>query len=111
MQYLLLSAAIVAEVVGTLSLKASAGFTRMSPSLLVAAGYATAFVLLAQVLKLGMPIGTAYAIWASIGIALVAVAGHFIFNETLTARAIIGIGLIIAGVVLVETGRWSPPPH
>jgi len=105
MQYLLLSVAIVAEVVGTLALKASAGFTRMTPSLLVIAGYATAFVLLAQVLKLGMPIGTAYAIWASIGIALVAVGGTLFFGETLTARAIIGIGVIIAGVMLVETGH------
>jgi len=105
MQYLLLSAAIIAEVVGTLSLKASDGLTRLVPSVIVLAGYLAAFLLLAQVLKLGMPVGTAYAIWASVGIALVAVAGYFVFSEALGPRAIVGLALIIGGVVLVESGH------
>jgi small multidrug resistance pump len=105
MTLLLLACAIAAEVIGTLALKASDGFTRLYPSILVLLGYAAAFVLLSQVLRLGMPVGTAYAIWASLGVVLVAVAGHFIFDELLTVRAMVGIGLIIVGVVLVEVGH------
>jgi small multidrug resistance pump len=105
MTLLLLACAIAAEVIGTLALKAADGFTRLYPSILVVLGYGAAFVLLSQVLKLGMPVGTAYAIWASLGVVLVAVAGHFIFGEVLTARAMAGIGLIIVGVILVEVGH------
>ena len=104
-QYLLLAAAIIAEVIGTLALKASEGFTRAIPSFVVAAGYVAAFVALSQVLKSGMPVGAAYAIWASTGVALVAIAGNVLFGETLSARAVVGIGLIIVGVLLVETGH------
>ncbi len=103
--YLLLACAIVAEVIGTLALKMSDGFTRFVPSVVVVIGYGTAFVLMAQILKFGMPIGMVYAIWASVGIALVAVAGHFLFGDHLTGRTLAGIGLIIAGVVLVESGH------
>jgi multidrug transporter EmrE-like cation transporter len=105
MTLLLLACAIAAEVIGTLALKAADGFTRLYPSLLVLAGYGAAFVLLSLVLKLGMPVGTAYAIWASLGVVLVAVAGHLIFDEVLTAKAVLGIGLIVAGVILVEVGH------
>lgn len=105
MALLLLACAIAAEVIGTLALKAADGFTRLYPSLLVLAGYGAAFVLLSLVLKLGMPVGTAYAIWASLGVVLVAVAGHLIFDEVLTAKAVLGIGLIVAGVILVEVGH------
>jgi multidrug transporter EmrE-like cation transporter len=105
MTLLLLACAIAAEVIGTLALKAADGFTRLYPSLLVLVGYGAAFVLLSLVLKLGMPVGTAYAIWASLGVVLVAVAGHLIFDEVLTAKAVLGIGLIVAGVILVEVGH------
>lgn len=102
---LLLLAAIIAEVIGTLALKGSAGFSRLWPSTIVVLGYGVAFLLLAQVLHLGMPVGTAYAIWASVGVALVAVAGRFVFGEILTVQSIVGIGFIIVGVVLVETSH------
>jgi small multidrug resistance pump len=105
MALVLLACAIAAEVIGTLALKASDGFTRLYPSILVGLGYAAAFVLLSYVLKLGMPVGTAYAIWASIGIVVVAIAGHYIFDEVLSARAMVGIGFIIVGVILVEVGH------
>ena len=105
MTLFLLACAIAAEVIGTLALKAAEGFTRLYPSILVLLGYGAAFLLLSQVLALGMPVGTAYAIWASLGVVLVAVAGHFIFGEALTARAMVGIGLIIVGVILVEVGH------
>lgn len=112
MHYLLLAAAIVTEVIGTLALKASQGFTQLAPTVLVIAGYAASFVLLSQVLKLGIPLGTVYAIWASAGIALVAVAGAILFNEPMTPRAILGIAFIIGGVILVETGHaTSGPPR
>jgi small multidrug resistance pump len=104
-QYLLLAGAILTEVIGTLALKASAGLTRLTPSMVVLLGYGAAFLLLSQVLKLGMPVGTAYAIWASVGVATVAVAGHVLFAEALGLQAMIGIGLIIAGVTLVEMAR------
>jgi small multidrug resistance pump len=105
MTLVLLACAIAAEVIGTLALKASDGFTRLYPSMLVGLGYAAAFVLLSYVLKLGMPVGTAYAIWASIGIVLVAIAGHYIFDEVLSTRAMVGIAFIIVGVILVEVGH------
>ena len=105
MTLFLLACAIVAEVIGTLALKAADGFTRLYPSIIVVLGYAAAFLLLSLVLKLGMPVGTAYAIWASLGIVLVAVAGYFIFGEVLSARAMTGIALIIVGVLLVEVGH------
>jgi small multidrug resistance pump len=105
MNYLLLACAIVAEVIGTIALKASDGFTRLAPSILVVVGYGAAFVLMAQLLKFGMPVGTVYAIWASTGIALVAVAGFFLFGEALSGKSLAGIALIIAGVVLVEAGH------
>lgn len=104
-QYAFLAAAIAAEVVGTLALKASEGFTRLVPSIVVGIGYSVAFVALSQALKLGMPVGTAYAIWASIGIAVIAVAGHFLFDETIGPRVLAGIGLIIAGVLLIKTNH------
>ncbi len=103
--YLLLACAIIAEVIGTLALKVSDGFTRPLPSIIVVFGYGIAFVLMAQILKFGMPIGMVYAVWASVGIALVAVAGHYLFGDELSGRGLIGIGLIIAGVALVESGH------
>lgn len=103
--WLLLSGAIVAEVCGTLFLKASEGFSRLGPSLGVACAYLVAFVLLAQVLKNGVPVGTAYAIWSSLGVALIAIAGRVIFNEPLVLQSVLGIALIIVGVVLVETAH------
>lgn len=104
MAYLLLIGAILAEVVGTVSLKLSDGFTKLVPSIVVVAGYVTAFTLLAQVLKLGLPVGMAYAIWAGTGVALVAIVGALFLGESLTAVQIIGILLIVSGVTAVELG-------
>jgi small multidrug resistance pump len=98
----LLAVAILSEVAGTLSLRASEGLSKPLPTIGVAAGYIAAFVLLAQVLDRGMSVGIAYAIWAGCGVALVAIFGRVLFDEALTAASILGIVLIIAGVVLVE---------
>ncbi|MEX2252824.1 MAG: multidrug efflux SMR transporter [Thermoleophilaceae bacterium] len=101
--WLLLAGAILTEVGGTLALRASEGFSKLLPSLAVVVGYVISFVLLAVVLDRGLPVGVAYAIWAGIGVALVAVLGRFLFDDPLTALSAVGIVLIIAGVVLVES--------
>ena len=102
--YLLLALAIVAEVSGTVSLKLTEGFTKPLPSIVVVVGYGVAFTALALVLKLGMPIGVAYAIWAAAGVALVAIIGVVFFGDKMTLAMIGGLALIIGGVVLLELG-------
>lgn len=103
MTWILLAGAILSEVGGTLSLKASEGFTKPLPSVLVVIGYTIAFVLLALVLKRGASVGVVYAIWAGVGVALVAIFGRLVFGDPLPFAAVIGILLIIGGVVMVES--------
>ncbi len=100
-----LAGAIVAEVCATLALRASAGFSRVLPSLFVPVGYGAAFFLLSRCLTAGMPLGTAYAVWASLGVVVVALAALVLFHEPLTVRMMGGMVLIVAGVVLVESGH------
>jgi small multidrug resistance pump len=102
--YLLLALAIVAEVSGTISLKLSEGFSKLGPSIVVVAGYGVAFVALAMVLKLGLPVGVAYAIWAAAGVAAVALIGVLFLHEPLNITMIGGLLLVIGGVVLIELG-------
>ncbi len=97
--YLML--AIASEVIGTTALKASEGFTRVGESIVVAVGYIASFVLLSQALR-EMAVGTAYAIWSGLGTAAIAILGVLLFDEALTAWHIVGIGLIIAGVVILN---------
>jgi small multidrug resistance pump len=101
MQWLYLGTAIVAEVIATSVLKASEGFIRLIPSLVVLAGYATAFYFLSLTLRT-IPLGIAYAIWSAVGIALVSVIGWLLYRQSLDAPAIIGIGFIVAGVVIIN---------
>lgn len=108
MAWLLLAAAIVCEVIATSALKASDGFTRLWPSLFVVVGYAAAFYCLALVLR-SVPVGVAYAIWAGAGIALITLIGRFLFGQQLDAAALAGIGLIVAGVVLLTAVSDSVP--
>ncbi|MCX4551816.1 multidrug efflux SMR transporter [Streptomyces sp. NBC_01387] len=103
MPYVLLAAAIAAEVGGTTAMKYSDGFSKLWPSLGTAAGYLLAFVLLAQVLK-SMSVGTAYAIWAGTGTAAIAAIGMLFMGETMSAAKLGGIVLVIAGVVLLNLG-------
>lgn len=102
--YLLLALAILSEVVGTVSLKLSEGFSKPLPSIVVVIGYAGAFVVLASVLKMGMPVGVAYAIWSGAGVALVALIGAAFLGEAMTAVQVGGIALIVLGVVALEAG-------
>ncbi len=97
--YLLI--AIVAEVIATSALRASQGFTVLLPSLVVVVGYAAAFFFLSLTLH-AMPIGIAYALWSGIGIILISAVGWLLFGQALDAPAIIGIGLIAAGVVVLN---------
>jgi small multidrug resistance pump len=100
-----LCSAIFSEVIATLSLRASAGFTRVLPTVILAVGYAFSFYALSQALKLGMDIGVAYAVWSAIGVALIATIGVLFLHESLSALQIGGLVLIIAGVVALELGR------
>ncbi|MFC5056859.1 DMT family transporter [Saccharothrix xinjiangensis] len=102
--YLVLAVAIVAEVVATVSLKLSEGFSKLIPSIVVVIGYLVAFGALSRVLQLGMPIGVAYAIWCAFGVAMVAGVGVVVFKEPLNATMVVGLLLVIAGVVAIELG-------
>lgn len=101
MPYVYLAIAIVAEVIGTSALKASEGFSKTIPSLVVVAGYGVAFYCLSLTLKT-IPVGVAYAIWSGAGIFLIAAVGWIAFKQALDAPAIIGMGLIVAGVVVMQ---------
>ncbi|WP_127091254.1 DMT family transporter [Aquabacter cavernae] len=101
MTYLYLFIAIVAEVIATSALKAAEGFTRLGPSIIVAVGYAIAFYCLSLVLRT-MPVGIAYAVWSGVGIVLVAGIGAVLYGQKLDLPAIVGLGLIIAGVLVVN---------
>lgn len=98
----LLTGAILTEVVGTLSLRAFQD--QRSWIVLVVAGYTASFLLLTRVLRAGMPVGVAYGIWGASGTALTAVLAAVIFGDPFTVPVVAGIGLIIAGVLLVEFG-------
>ena len=105
--YLLLGAAIAAEVVGTLSLKHSRGFTAPLMSAVVVVCYVVAIVLLAQVLNRGMSVAVAYAVWSAVGITLVAALGALLLGESLTTIQVLGIALIVVGVVTLELGTGT----
>lgn len=104
MSWIWLSAAILSEVTGTLSLRASAGLKRKRWFIPVAISYAIAFFFLSLALGEGMPLGVAYGLWAACGVALVSLLARAIWKDPLTRRALIGIGLIAIGVFLVEIG-------
>lgn len=99
--YLYLGAAIVAEVIATSLLKTSQGFTRLWPSVATVIGYAISFYCLAQTLG-SVPTGVAYAIWSGVGIVLISLIAWAVFGQTLDAPALAGMGLIIAGVLVIN---------
>ena len=93
--------ASVSETVATSALKSSEGFSRLWPSVLVVAGYSAAFYFLSLTLRT-IPVGIAYAIWSGIGVVLIALAGWLIHGQRLDAAALIGIGLIVSGVIVMN---------
>jgi small multidrug resistance pump len=102
--WVLLTVAIVAEVIATSSLKLSDGFTRLWPSVVVVLGYGISFYFLSVTMR-SMPIGVIYAIWSGLGVVLVTLVGWLVFKQHLDLPALIGISLIIAGVVIMNV--WS----
>src|SRR5699024_2720363 len=96
--------AIVAEVVATLSLRATEGFRKKLWIIPMAVFYALAFLLLALTLAAGMPVAIAYGIWSAVGVALIALLARVIWKEPLTPRMVLGLVLIMVGVILVEVG-------
>ena len=101
MVWLYLSIAVLAEVMATTALKLCEGFTKFIPSLLVVMGYAGAFYFLSRVLN-QIPISVAYAIWSGAGIALVGLVGWIWFGQKLDLAALVGMGLIVCGVIIIN---------
>ena len=106
MAWILLSIAIAAEILGTLSLKASDGLSKLWPSLGVLIGYALAFSLMAISLK-KLDVGITYAIWSGVGIIGAAIGGVIFFDQHLSRMTIIGMAIIIVGVVVMNLGGAS----
>lgn len=99
--YAALGLAIMAEVIATSALKASAGFTRLGPSALVVLGYGTAFYCLSLTLQ-SLSVGVAYAIWSGLGIVLVTAVSYVLYRQSVDGPALIGMALIIAGVAVIQ---------
>lgn len=96
-----LAIAIVGEVIATSFLRASAGFTEIVPSVIVVVGYCITFYFFSLALQT-IPVGIGYAIWSGVGIILVSIIAFFAYGQTLDLPALIGIGLILAGVLVIN---------
>ncbi len=107
-RWALLLGAIATEVIGTLSLRAFQDHRGWL--IVVVAGYVASFILLARVLRAGMPVGVAYGIWGALGTAATATLASILFGDPFTGPIIAGIALIIGGVLLVEFGSHPPRP-
>ncbi|WP_374577144.1 SMR family transporter [Phenylobacterium sp.] len=99
--YAWLAIAIVAEVIGTSTLKASEGFTRLLPSLVTAVGYGVAFYCLSHSMKT-VPVGVGYAIWSGVGVVLITAIAWVAFKQRLDLPALAGMGLIVSGVLVIN---------
>jgi small multidrug resistance pump len=108
MGYIYLAIAILGEVMATSTLKATAEFTRLWPSVVVVAGYAIAFFFLTLVLR-SIPVGVAYAIWSGLGIVLVTLAGVVFYRQIPDLPAILGMLLILLGVVVIQLFSTTVP--
>ena len=96
-----LAIAIVGEVIATSFLRASAGFTQLVPSIVVLVGYCVTFYFFSLALQT-IPVGIGYAIWSGVGIVIVSVIAFFAYGQTLDLPALIGMGLILAGVLVIN---------
>ena len=101
MQYIYLTIAILAEVIATSFMKQSEGFTKLVPSLVTAGGYIVAFYFLSLTLRT-LPTGIAYAIWSGVGIVLITIIAWVLFKQRLDPPALVGMGLILAGVLVIN---------
>ena len=101
--YLFLATAITAEVLGTSLLKSTEGFTRLWPTVGTLTAYAVAFACLAKTVE-HLPVGLAYAVWAGLGTTAIVLVGVVFLGEPITAVKVLGIALVVAGVVVLNTG-------
>jgi len=101
MNWIYLTIAIFSEVIATSALKASDGFTRLLPSMIVTIGYGSAFYFLSLTLRT-IPVGVAYAVWSGVGVVLISLLGWVMYDQKLNFIAILGITLIILGVVILN---------
>ncbi|CDG83491.1 SMR family transporter [Janthinobacterium agaricidamnosum] len=99
--YFYLAIAIIAEVAATSALKASDNFSRLVPSLVTVAGYCIAFWFLSLTIRV-LPTGIVYAIWSGVGIVLISAVAWIWFKQSLDLPAMLGMGLIIAGVAVIN---------
>tara|TARA_B100000614_G_C14279099_1_gene382711 strand:+ start:35 stop:367 length:333 start_codon:yes stop_codon:yes gene_type:complete len=99
--WIFLILAIFSEVIGTSFLKSTEGFTKFWPSVIVLVGYSAAFYFLSLTLD-SIPLGVVYAIWSGVGIAAIAIISVLFLDQKLDSATYIGIGLIIAGVVVLR---------
>ena len=96
-----LGLAIVSEVLATASLKSTEGFTRLVPSIVVLVGYSAAFYFLSLTLDT-IPIGVAYAVWSGVGVATITLVSFVLYDQKIDFAGLVGIGLIVAGVVVLR---------
>ncbi|SMG25811.1 small multidrug resistance pump [Paraburkholderia susongensis] len=99
--YALLAIAIVAEVIATSAMRASDGFSRLLPSAVVVVGYGIAFYCLSLTLR-SIPVGIVYAVWSGVGIVLITLVALVLYRQVPDVPAMIGLGLIIAGVAVLN---------
>ncbi|EJL81511.1 cation/cationic drug transporter [Polaromonas sp. CF318] len=99
--YLALGIAIVIEVIATTALKSSESFTRLLPSLISIAGYATSLYLLTVAMR-AIPTGVTYAIWSGLGIVLISITSFFVHHQKIDLWGMVGMALIIVGVVVLN---------
>lgn len=105
-----LAIAIFSEVIATSFLKASDGFSKLWPSVIVIVGYASAFYFMSISIK-SIPVGVTYAIWSGTGIVLIALVGWLVLGQTLDWPALLGMSLIVAGVLVIQLGSNSVGHH
>jgi len=101
MPYILLLFSIITEVFGTTMLKLSNGFSKVLPVIGVIAGFGVCFYLFSLAL-IDLPLGFAYAVWSGLGTVLTALVGVFLFKEKLNRQGVFGIGLLFAGITLLN---------
>ncbi|WP_420410830.1 SMR family transporter [Roseibium sp.] len=99
--YLFLGAAIVAEVIATSALARAENFTKLTPTIITIVGYALSFWLLSFPIRV-LPTGIVYAVWSGAGIVLITMVAWFLFDQKLDVPALLGLGLIIAGVIVIN---------
>ncbi len=99
--WLLLGLAIASEVTATASLRASEGFTKLVPSIVVLAGYSAAFYFLSLTLE-DIPIGVAYAVWSGVGVAAITLISVFYMDQKIDLAGVVGISLIVIGVIVLR---------